>query len=246
LILRNVLNRLGFDVVRTPALVLHHQLLRQIVDKLAIDVVIDVGAHKGEFGSYLRRTIGYRGQIVSFEPIKSSFDELERRANTDGNWKVYQHGLGPRAEERDINVMHASDYSSLLSAADNQRMASAMAVDRVETIRLVPLDDIADTIAPPGAHVFLKTDTQGFDLEVMRGATKFLERVSMVQMELAFKRLYNDVPLYDEVVSQMRARGYGIAGMFPLNRDNNLAVIEFDCVMVNEHLHRATISSTEA
>jgi FkbM family methyltransferase len=244
LIIRNVLNRLGFEVVKTPALVLHHQLLREMIPKLAIDVVIDVGAHEGEFGSYLRRTVGYTGKIVSFEPIQSSFAKLAARASRDPAWTVHDHGLGPRRETRTINVMRSSDYSSLLAArSDNPQLSSVLSVDRTETIALETLDDLADAVAPPGSRVFLKTDTQGFDLEVMRGATRFLERVSMVQMECASKQLYERVPLYDEVVAFMRERGYGLAGMFPLARDSNLTVIEFDCVLVNERIHRATIST---
>jgi FkbM family methyltransferase len=245
LLIRTVLNRLGFEVVRTPALMLHHQLLRRGIAELAIDTVLDVGAHHGEFGRYLRRTIGYTGRIVSFEPIGSNFTILEKIAAADGNWEVHPFGLGPRTEERGINVMHATDYSSLLSArAENKQFASALAVDRVETIKLVPLDEIGPSLAPPSSRVFLKTDTQGFDLEVMRGATQFLRRVSMVQMELAFKPLYQGVPLYDQVVAYMREQGFAMLGFFPLSRDKNLAVIEFDGVMVNEHLHRTTLAGS--
>jgi hypothetical protein len=46
-----------------------------------VDVVLDVGANVGWFGQRLRER-GYRGKIVSFEPIEAVFRELtDRRVN---------------------------------------------------------------------------------------------------------------------------------------------------------------------
>jgi FkbM family methyltransferase len=244
LIVRNLLNRAGFEVIRGRALNLHHQLLRTLFDELAIDQVVDVGAHWGEFGSYLRRTVGYAGAITSFEPIAANFEKLAARARADGRWTARQQGLGPTAERRTINVMHSTDYSSLLPARGGlTRLEGVMNVDRTETIELARLDDLADELAPAGARIFLKTDTQGFDLHVLEGAPRFLERVAMLQMELAIKPIYEGVPHYCEVLERMEERGYAIAGTFPVTRDKNRAVIEFDCVLINERVVPAEIPS---
>ncbi len=244
LLIRDLINRAGFEVIRGEALNLHHQLLRKLIGELGLDHVIDVGAHWGEFGSYLRRTVGYRGAITSFEPIASSFEKLDARARADGRWTARRQGLGPKAEQRTINVMQSSDYSSLLSArAGLTRLEGVMSVDRTETIELARLDDLADEIAPAPARVFLKTDTQGFDLHVLEGAPRFLERVSVLQMELAIKPIYEGVPHYGEVLERMEERGFAIAGTFPVTRDKNLAVIEFDCVLVNERVVAGEIPS---
>lgn len=64
--LRRAVRRLGIDVVRhRPA---GHDLVR-LLHRYEIDLVLDVGAHRGDFGALLREA-GYRGRIVSFEPLR--------------------------------------------------------------------------------------------------------------------------------------------------------------------------------
>ena len=43
--------------------------LRKIFAAHSIDTVIDVGANKGQYRDFLRHHVGYRGSIVSFEPL---------------------------------------------------------------------------------------------------------------------------------------------------------------------------------
>lgn len=244
---RELFHRAGFEVIRGRALNLHHRFLRTLLDDLHIDRVIDVGAHHGEFGAYLRNTVGYAGALVSFEPIAASHAVLAAAAALDPAWTTRPQGCGARAERRTINVMRSTDYSSLLPAKGGvARLEEVMTVDRTETIELVRLDDVADEIAPAGARVFLKTDTQGFDLHVLEGGPRFLDRVLALQMELAIKPIYDGVPPYQEVLARMEARGFALAGMFPITRDKNFAVVEYDCVLVNERLLPGDIPSAPA
>jgi hypothetical protein len=73
-ILQKALRRMGFAIKRLP--------IETLFDTLAINCVIDVGAYHGEYGQLLR-AIGYKGRIVSFEPVKSSYDILSKRAAGD-------------------------------------------------------------------------------------------------------------------------------------------------------------------
>ena len=51
--------------------------------------------------------------------------------------------------------------------------------------------------------VFLKIDTQGFDLEVLKGGTRSLAEISAVQTELSCQNLYRGMPGYIEVLSAL-------------------------------------------
>ncbi|HSC47142.1 MAG TPA: FkbM family methyltransferase, partial [Gammaproteobacteria bacterium] len=46
--------------------------LCQLFAKLDIDCVLDVGANQGQYGAMLRKA-GYRGRIVSFEPVAKTY-----------------------------------------------------------------------------------------------------------------------------------------------------------------------------
>ena len=51
-----------------------------------INLVIDVGAHRGTYGNELRND-GYRGRIVSFEPLAGPFNELRKKVEKDSLWE---------------------------------------------------------------------------------------------------------------------------------------------------------------
>ena len=130
--------------------------LRKLLLQLRIDCVLDVGANRGQFATELRR-IGYTGRIISFEPVASEFDILQRRFARDKNWYGHNMALGSSEETKTINVPRLSVMSSILQPI--QKSADY----RTETIQIRRLDRLfpslcGDMIAP---RVFLKMDTPG-------------------------------------------------------------------------------------
>jgi hypothetical protein len=85
------------------------------------------------------------------------------------------------------------------------------------------------------AKLWLKTDTQGYDLEVLKGGAEILPCIDVLQVELAVTPLYEQAPHYIDALSIMREYGFEISGIFPISRNmNNLRIIEFDCVLTRD------------
>ena len=146
--------------------------LMEFLESRDIDVVFDVGANEGFFGEFLRQE-GYRGLIVSFEPLDQVFGALERRASGDSGWEVHRVGLGDTPGAAVINVSEASVFSSLLPHRDAALSFDARsAPERTEKITLDTLDSFAGRFA--GRRCFLKIDTQGYEHQVLCGATATL------------------------------------------------------------------------
>ena len=80
------------DVQRYPASDPLHGL-SVLLQHLAVDLVVDVGANDGGYATALRE-LGYRRRIVSFEPLAEPFARLSERAGSDGSWDVVQCALG--------------------------------------------------------------------------------------------------------------------------------------------------------
>jgi FkbM family methyltransferase len=95
--------------------------MRRVLDKLSIDCVIDVGANHGQYGEFLR-DIGYKGWIVSFEPVRAVFEDLSRHAEKKPPWRVFQYALGSENGQAEINVNLYDDMTSFHSQIVREKL----------------------------------------------------------------------------------------------------------------------------
>jgi hypothetical protein len=91
--------RYGLDVRESSK----HPNLVDFINDRKIDVVLDVGANAGQFGQKLR-DFGYRGAIVSYEPVLSAFEDLERIAEADNKWTAHNFAIGAESGELKIHI----------------------------------------------------------------------------------------------------------------------------------------------
>ena len=240
-IIRNILNGFGFDVIRlkTKLKIDNVDLSSHLSNVFAakeIDCVIDVGANSGQYGAFLRK-MGFKGYIISFEPVKAVFDMLVSNAKSDNKWICYNLALGDQTEEKTINVYKSSVWSSFLDAnAYSKNIWKSLESVIPETVKVAKLDDIfPELVRRTGCkRYFLKMDTQGYDKNVFSGSLDSLANIEALQSELALIQVYDGMPSAYDVLGDFHSRNFYISGMYPINRDESLAVIEYDCVLVKK------------
>ncbi len=200
--------------------------LRQLLQQLQIDCVLDVGANIGQFASELR-AIGYRGHIVSFEPVASVYASLQKRFAQDHKWRGFQMGLGASAETMTITVPKLTVLSSLLESAKDERGA------RKESVAIKRLDQILpDLRRELGiSRVFLKMDTQGYDLAVFDGAAACVDGIVGIQSEVSVQPLYRNMPHYLESLRMYEAAGFELFNLSVVNRAQSGGLVELNCFM---------------
>ena len=231
--------RAGYAVLKESSIVslpiaMH---LERLFRRYSVETVFDVGANTGQFGNFLRSAVGFRGHIVSVEPIASHAAQLRHAASGDLLWHVHQMALGRRPGEQDINVTAAGVFSSFLPPDDSavkifREHNHVVRTERVEVQTLDMLFDWARANAVPLHNCYLKLDTQGYDLEVIAGAEASLQMVRALQAEMSVQAIYKGMP--DHRSTQITLEGYGfcLSGMFPVTVDEERRLIEYDCVMV--------------
>jgi FkbM family methyltransferase len=210
--------------------------LRLLFRHLRIDCVFDVGANAGQYYRLLRREVGYRGLVVSFEPVPALAAQLARKAVRDPLWIVRPVALGATPGTMSINVMAASVFSSFLPPdhTHTATVGSQNIVERVQPVAVDTLDRVAAEIlqSHPVRSAYLKLDTQGFDLEVFKGAQATLPIVAALQSELSFVPIYVGMPPWREALDTYSAAGFAVSALFPVNQDEKLRLLEADCVLV--------------
>jgi FkbM family methyltransferase len=212
-------------------------VLKQVLDKLLINCVLDVGANHGQYGMRLRR-MGYRGYIVSFEPVRENYDVLKVVASQREPWRVFPYALGAENERREINIAAESVFSSFLTPTEESQVRfCGNRVIRKEEVDVWRLDRVLETclkdISSP--RIYLKLDTQGFDLSVLQGAQSTLPRILALQTELSLHNIYHGMHGFADSVAAFETKGFEVIDFITVNRDiDQLCALEMDCIMTRK------------
>lgn len=181
-----------------------------------VDIVLDVGANTGGYATALREA-GYRGNILSFEPLSSAHSLLALAARSDPNWVVAPRmALGEREANVTINIAGNSTSSSLLPMTDQHRSAAPeSAYVGMESVSVWRLDAVRHPLLDSAASPFLKIDTQGYETQVLAGAAGILPKIVGVQVELSLRHLYQGQSLWLEVIASLETAGLELWALVP-------------------------------
>jgi hypothetical protein len=99
---------------------------------------------------------------------------------------------------------------------------SDTAVREIINVHVTTVDSYATTHSLAHIHL-MKIDTQGFDLEVLRGAVEMLHRraVDALLVEVNFISLYKGQGSFGDVERFLAANGYGLLTLYEINRLNS-------------------------
>ena len=206
-VVRDLIRRGGYDLGPYDA---SHPLRRRmgLVASRGITLLLDVGANTGQYATAMRR-LGYRGRIVSFEPLEDAYAALRAASDADPAWSCEPFALGDRTEEATLHVAGNSQSSSLRDMLETHRRAAPESgfVD-TRRVQVRKLDDLLPRLAAADDRIFLKVDTQGSERAVLEGARESLARVSLVQLECALQHLYEGDDLLSDLIVAMGGRGF--------------------------------------
>ena len=223
---------LGYTIIRTPTGSTpvidtpFHFLLRHY----AIDTVIDVGANEGQFGLELRRH-GFKGLIISLEPLSDAFRKLQCIANENGPWQVHQCAAGDGEAEAELNVAGNSVSSSILPMErKHEDMLPISKYVSTERIKVHTLDSMFGQHLTEMGKMFLKIDVQGFEKQVLAGSSLILSSAVGVLLETSIVSLYRGSMCLPEALEMMGANGFLLYDVERIFLDaKTQQTLQFDC-----------------
>lgn len=105
---------------------------------------------------------------------------------------------------------------------------------KIETRTLVTLDESLKT-SSFGKPDFIKIDTQGYELEILKGGESTLANAEFVLLEVSFLDIYADCPLVSETIDFMKERGFVVYDICTLmRRPLDKALFQSDFLFVKE------------
>jgi len=170
-------------------------------------VVFDVGANTGQTVLKWNKFFP-KAEYYCFEPVGSTMITLKRNTEKLKNVRYFQCALG--AEKKQAEIVLCED-SSLNSFVDTVKKIG----EKTEVVKIETLDEICQSEGVSYIDV-LKIDTDGFDIEVLKGATSMLKnnKITFIQVEAGMNphnKLH--VPL-QQFVDFLAAYGYVLFGVY--------------------------------
>lgn len=224
--INGLLNKFGLKIVKSR---LEHVSFTRLFDdlKFLIDIefplVLDVGANVGqtidEIQSVFKKPI-----IHSFEPSESTFAELKStKFNGGGELYLYNYALGDKIQQKKFINYEWSTLSSFLTLDDNlNNRFREISIDNKEIVDVDTIDNFVTTNKIKQVDL-LKIDTQGFDLNVLKGAIQSLENntIKYVQIEINFVAMYNQQSTYEDIFKFLEQSNLFLISLYEIVRENN-------------------------
>ncbi len=180
-----------------------------------IKTILDIGANEGQFASKISKALP-KAKLLSFEPLKDTFNILSAYMMKNSNMKTYNVALGDKNENAKIFKNEYTPSSSLLELGE-KHLESFPDYEKVsfEEITVRRLDDfLNDEKIVLDMEVLLKMDVQGFEDKVIKGAEQTLKSVKVILVEVSFWELYKSQALFEDIFFLLKGFGFKYRGNF--------------------------------
>jgi FkbM family methyltransferase len=174
---------------------------------------LDIGANLGSVSEPLLKA-GY--EVYAFEPLPETYDNLVRRLGKRERFHAFPFALGSQEAEMPLHL--AADLSagnvygdaSVYSSLTEHSMPADLPFTSARPVMVKTLAGLHDAGTLPHNIGLVKIDTEGYDLEVVRGMGE--RRYPVVATEFWDSEIpfggSNQLYTLDSLVGEMRRRGY--------------------------------------
>jgi FkbM family methyltransferase len=243
-LIRYLLRSVGYDITR------HRQWrlgldpfedMRYFTKGIKRPIIFDVGANKGQSVDNFKRMFP-DSSMHSFEPSPRTYAELSDHCKALDGVKTWNYGVGSSPATLPFLENNYSDMSSFL-APDDTCWGTIEATTHVEVLTL---DSFAST-HNVGFIDILKSDTQGYEYHVFKGAEGLMRqnRIGILYFEFIFSRQYKDLPSFDEVFRFLLDHNFSLVTFYEPHFQHDL-LSWTDMLFINAEYKRHTVEQGAA
>ena len=172
-------------------------------------IFVDIGAAGGMHKRWLK--LGSNIKSILFEPDEEEYKKLN--FNKSDNSVIINAAVADNKKLVDFNICKKQEVSSIykpnLNLINKYDEAQRFEVERTVSMQadslnsLLKVENINDVD-------FMKIDTQGSELDILKGATNYLDNIIGLEVEVEFVQLYHEQPLFFEVNTFIESNGFSL------------------------------------
>jgi len=231
ILLRKIGKNFGLDIKMTD-----EERFMLLLKHYKIDLIFDVGANTGQYAESLFK-LGYKGKIVSFEPLSDAHQKLLKNSEKYPGWMVAERcALGAEDGEIEINISENSVSSSIMNVLNDHVKAEPKSrIIKKEKTKIFKLDSVYHKYAENAKNILLKVDTQGFEEPVLKGASNTIPKLSGIQLEMSLTTLYDGQMLFKELYELVTGLGFSLNLIEPSFTDKDTGrLLQIDGIFFRE------------
>ena len=165
-----------------------------------INFSIDIGANVGKYTKLLLDETN--SKVIAFEPLPKAFEELkEIEKKFSSRLDVYNFGIGNKNSNLELNYStEKSELASFIEDLDKLSFIDSKNNKKI-TVEVMTLDSFFKKYEQTYKEKeidLLKIDTEGFELEVLNGASETLinKKPKFIQIEFNWHQLFREQTIY--------------------------------------------------
>ena len=165
-----------------------------------INFSIDIGANVGKYTKLLLAETN--SEVIAFEPLPKAFEELkEIEKNFSSRLNVYNFGIGNKNSNLELNYStEKSELASFIQDLDKLSFVDSKNNKKI-IVEVMTLDSFFKKYEQTYKEKeidLLKIDTEGFELEVLNGASETLinKKPKFIQIEFNWHQLFREQTIY--------------------------------------------------
>lgn len=242
--IRDLIRKLGYDVTRYNPEELGCEPFRDMkffLNGLKHPVIFDVGANIGQSVDSFKQTFP-DSLIHSFEPGPDTCAKLNEHCKGMDGVKIWNCGIGSSLATLPFEENYNSDMSSFLTP-DKFCWGE---VCRTTNVKVLTLDSFANEQNIEFVHV-LKSDTQGYEFEVFKGAEGLMKenRIGLIYFEFIFSEMYKNLPSFHEVFRFLLEHNFSLVSFYKPHFQQDI-LSWTDVMFINADYNRRRVEQNAA
>ena len=185
------------EKIFSPFTSFHHKRIYRYLSDLNIDMIIDIGAHEGEFLETMLKIEKIK-TFYAFEPQKDIFVKLNKKFSKNKKITLFNYAMDKEVSNKRLQINKLSMTSSLAEINEKSvylklknflTFSKKNFIDEYE-IQTNTVDKVFEGI---NLHkTLLKIDVEGYEMNVIKGSLEKLKEIPFVLLENQFGNHYKN------------------------------------------------------
>ncbi|MBK5208341.1 MAG: FkbM family methyltransferase [Flavobacteriaceae bacterium] len=193
-------------------------------------IIFDIGMNHGQSLRKIRAVFP-NALIHGFEPSKYCFKDLKKNFSHDNCIVLNNLGIGDKRDVLELNEYSWDALNSFLKRA----YGKAQIIETYQ-VNVTTIDDYAENNNINSIHI-LKSDTEGFELKVLKGAEKLMDenKIQFIYLELFFDLNFIGQSLVGEIFSYLEKKNFSLIRLYDFSLTQEGLASKSDALFINKN-----------